>query len=201
MSEMSQGHDWRPVPDPTLLTTQQLLREIAALREIIQAQREILETRMAGTDRATALLQAATDRVPTEVDRKVGQLRELCDEKFRGIQTQFIGLDTRFEQSRVDANKALDTALQAAKELLGEQYRAAGTAVSKSEAAISKQIDQQATQMYTTTNAMAQQITDLKDRLALIEGRGSGIASSWGILLGALGAVGIIAGIVFAAMK
>ena len=40
--------EWRPIPDPTKLTTEQLRREVATLREI-------LETRLDGMDRAIAL--------------------------------------------------------------------------------------------------------------------------------------------------
>ena len=44
MSGETGAPDWRPIPDPTLLTTQQLLRELAALREL-------LETRIGSLDR------------------------------------------------------------------------------------------------------------------------------------------------------
>lgn len=191
---MYEGGGSRPIPDPTLLTTQQLLRELHTLREI-------LEARMEGMDRAQAMLQALVDRVPTDVAMKIGQLRELVEEKFRGVHTQLAERDARLTQDRATARAALDTALQAAKELLAEQYRAAGTAVNKSEAAISKQIDQQATQMATTTNAMESKITDLKDRLTRIEGRGSGFTASWGIAVALVGMLLGIGGILLAVMQ
>lgn len=35
--ELPEQRDWRPIPDPTLLTTEQLNREIASLRELLEA--------------------------------------------------------------------------------------------------------------------------------------------------------------------
>jgi len=51
--------DRRPVPDPTILTTQQLQREVAALKEIIF-------TRLDANDKAVELLHADVTRVPTD---------------------------------------------------------------------------------------------------------------------------------------
>lgn len=77
---------WWPVPDPTKLTTKQLRRELATLREII-------ETRLLGMDRVTELanMQAAVnrdqveqtrDRLRQETVAEVGQLRELLEARF-----------------------------------------------------------------------------------------------------------------------
>ena len=76
----SQG--WVPVPDPTTLTTDQLRRELAALREL-------LETRMDGSDRATAIAQAdldqTRDRLREEITLATQQLRELHETRFDGM--------------------------------------------------------------------------------------------------------------------
>jgi len=80
---------WQPVPDPTSLTTEQLRRELAILREII-------ETRLHGMDRATevASAQAAVnrdkiehtrDRLHEEMTTQVVQLRELLEARFDGM--------------------------------------------------------------------------------------------------------------------
>jgi hypothetical protein len=181
--------DTFPRPDPTVLTTDQLRREIAALREII-------ETRMQGMDRATQLLQATTNRIPSDVDTKVDHLKTLHEEKFHSIEIQFHERDVRAEQTSRDTKTAVDAALQAAKEAVGAQTQASDRAIAKSETATTKQIDQ-ITQLI-QSNAVAQdaKISDLKDRLLLIEGRGSGFASSWVIVLGALGGIGTIAGLI-----
>jgi hypothetical protein len=77
---------WQPIPDPTKLTTEQLRRELATLREI-------LETRLHGMDRATKLATAQTalireqiehtrDRLRKETATAVRQLRELLQARF-----------------------------------------------------------------------------------------------------------------------
>lgn len=80
---------WQPVPDPTRLTTEQLHRELATLREII-------ETRLGGMDRATELvgteatavrgeIEQIRDRLREETTAQVGQLRELLEARFDGM--------------------------------------------------------------------------------------------------------------------
>src|SRR5580658_3724506 len=61
---------------------------------------------------------------------------------FAGIQTQFIERDTRVEQTAKGSKEALDAALQAAKEAVGEQNKSNSVAIAKSEAATNKQMDQ-----------------------------------------------------------
>lgn len=63
----------RPVPDPTVLTTQQIFNSIAALRDVI-------DVRLAGMDQAVDLLQQAANRKPT-----IGELEARFEEKFRAI--------------------------------------------------------------------------------------------------------------------
>jgi len=60
--------DWVPRPDPTRLTTDQLIREIVALRALMEAKYdgkiEVMKTRMDGNDTAlAAALQAAKELV------------------------------------------------------------------------------------------------------------------------------------------
>jgi hypothetical protein len=160
-----------PVPDPTILTTQQLYREIATSREI-------LETRLNAMDTATELNKQATDKLPLIIDDKICQLRKLVDEKFSGmlekfhsIDVQFKERDTRTEQSSKDSKVAVDAALQAAKEAVGEQNKSSALAIAKSEAATNKQLDQIGMLITTTNKALDEKINDLKGRLDRGEGQ------------------------------
>lgn len=172
------GEDWRPRPDPTILTTEQLHREIQALESRVTI-------RFDGMDKAQSLFESNLTRVPTDVDKQITHLRTLHDEKFVGlekqydekissIQKQFVERDTRTEQTSRDSKVAVDAALQAAKEAVAEQNRSSALAIAKSEAATSKQIDQQGTLITTATNALNDKIDDLKQRLTRIEGMGVG---------------------------
>ena len=171
--------DIRPIPDPTVLTTQQLLAASAVLRDAIDAVRKVIETRLDGMDKAIELLRVtSTEKFPLMVESKVLNLKDLHDEKFKSIQTQFLERDTRTEQTSRDSKVAVDAALQAAKEAVGEQNKSSALAIAKSEAATTKQIDQIIALITTTTAGLNDKISDLKDRLTLIEGKGFGSATT-----------------------
>jgi hypothetical protein len=156
--------DSRPVPDPTFLTTQQLIREIKTAREII-------ETRLDGMDKAIELLQAATDRYPALVTQTVGRLQELHEEKFRSIAVQFAERDTRTEQTSRDSKVAVDAALSAQVKSVDAQNISNSVAIAKSEAGFTKQIDQIGALIQAMGKATDDKIDDIKTRLNTIESR------------------------------
>ena len=141
--------DWRPIPDPTTLTTQQLYREIGALKEI-------MENRFMAMERS--------------FDEKIAHQQMQRAEQLRSVQTQFLERDARAENSARDAKVAIDAALQAAKDAFAEQNKSAAMAIEKTERATTKQIDQQGELIHTTSNGLNDKIEDVKNRLILIEG-------------------------------
>ena len=200
--------DLRPIPDPTVLTTAALTREVASLKEL-------MFTRLDAMDKAVDLL----GEIPTDTDKQIGHLKELftskldvVDERFDSVQTQFIERDTRAEQTSRDSKVAVDAALQAAKEAVAEQNKSSALAIAKSETATTKQIDQLGVQISTATNQLKENIDDVKDRLTRIEGEGRGseaaktiqqtsntsLVGVIGLILGALIGIG---GLVAAFMK
>jgi hypothetical protein len=147
-----------PVPDPTLLTTAQVQREINTLKELVFA-------RLDGMDKAVDTFNEGITRVPTDTDKQIQHLRELHDEKFRSIATQFSERDTRTEQTSRDSKVAVDAALQAAKEAVGEQNKSNSLANAKMETAFTKQIDTIGTMIQTNMKATDDKINDMKERL------------------------------------
>lgn len=199
--------DQRPRPDPTKLTVDLLNHEIAALKEIvftrfegmdralglanvaIQKQpqefdkvvghlKDLLETRLGAMDRAIALLQSIHDRMPLMIDEKIESLRGVHEEKFLSIQTQFRERDVRTEQSSKDSKVAVDAALQAAKEAVGEQNKSSALAIAKSEASTVKQIDQMGLLITTQAKGVDDKFSDVKDRLTRMEGQDVGKLAS-----------------------
>lgn len=179
LSRRVNAHLDTPVLDPTALTTQQLLRELATLREII-------ETRLDGGDKAVKLLQDSADKIPFFVAEAIGHLKELHEEKFESIQTQFQERDVRGVQAATGSKTAVDTAfsaqkeataaaLQAAKEAGSEQNRSNTLAISKSEAATIKQIEGIGTLIAATSRAVDDKIEAIKERLDRGEGTTSGV--------------------------
>jgi hypothetical protein len=113
---------WQPVPDPTRLTTEQLRRELATLREII-------ETRLHGMDVATELastqaaavrdeIEQTRDRLHEETATQVAQLRELLEARFDGMD-QAIRLNAEIID-RVPAER--DMAIKHLEELHDEKF-------------------------------------------------------------------------------
>jgi hypothetical protein len=198
-----------PIPDPSLLTTAALARDIKNLRELLETKlgssananeliRSIIETRLDGMDKAIMLLQDSADRFPLRIDEKIDALRNVHEqkftamidthsEKFNSIQTQFKERDVRTEQSSKDSKVAVDAALQAAKEAVGEQNKSSALAISKSEASTTKQIDQLSVLIGQQQKGFDDKINDVKDRLTRAEGAKTGMKDGWGYLVAGIG--------------
>jgi len=173
--ENNRLRDWRPVPDPTVLTTQQLMRELGALKEI-------MTTRMDGYDRAIALLQAFADRQPT-----IAEVVAKQEEKFNAVQMQLHERDIRFDRAAVDTRTAVDAAFSAAKE-----------AVNKSETNFTKQLDAIGLLITGASKTTDDKINDLRDRLTQIEGRGQAYSQGFGWIATGVGIVAAIIGAIVA---
>jgi phage I-like protein len=222
MDESLAMADLRPRPDPTRLTTEQLFREIASLKEVVF-------TRLDGMDRALTLsnevvshipsetshsithlrelvwgridaIDKATELLPTQVSQKIDALEAVHSEKFLSIGLQFKERDVRTEQRTTDSKTAVDAALQAAKDAVTEQNKSSSLAISKSEAATIKQIDQILILIATQAKAFEDKVTDMKERLTRIEGKGEGKNASWGYLLGGGGLLLTVLSLIVAAI-
>jgi hypothetical protein len=165
------GESWRPIPDPTVLTTQQLLRELASLREVY-------DTRIGAMDRAAEVLAETVNRTPTAIQTAIGNLREVHDERFNSIQQQFRERDVRTEQADKARAEALAAALQAAKEAVFEQAQAAAKAADKTELSFTKLIEQTQLQITTVAEGLGDKIADLKGRIDRGEGSTAGAADT-----------------------
>jgi hypothetical protein len=157
MASQTQRFTTTPIPDPTTLTTDQLRRELAALRDTV-------ETRLDAMDKAAQLFHENLTRVPTDTDKQISHLKELHEERFASIQTQFDERDVRSAASEDAAKVAVDAALQAQKEAAAAQNASNAAAITKSEAATVKQID--GILALLTSNSTA-----LSDKIAVINGR------------------------------
>ena len=172
----------KPDPDPTVLTTQALFREINQVQALLDAHMDGLEgtlsARITAIDRDVDRLQLAVEQEPASTGALIGTLRDLHEEKFKSIQVQFVERDTRTEQTSRDSKVAVDAALQAAKEAVGEQNKSSALAIAKSEASTTKQIDQQGLLIASSTQGLDDKIDDIKDRLTRIEGKDIGTRST-----------------------
>lgn len=193
--------DFRPVPDPTVLTTEQLRRELSGLREL-------LEARLSGMDLATAHLERRLDELPVLRESLKDELRTLFTaqlalhtEKFNSIQTQFQERDVRVEQTARDTKVAVDAALQAQQAAVQQQNEAFSLSINKSEAGTNKAIDAISNLIQTAERTLNDKINDVKSRLDRGEGQKSGISSSLAFGIATFGLLMGIAGVVVALFK
>ena len=176
--------------DPSSLTTMQITMRLDGLREI-------LEARLDGMDKAIAV----ASKYPTDIDKAINSFSGIVEEKFKTMQerfntydekfssigTQFKERDTRGEQTQKDSKVAVDAALQAAKEAVGEQNKSSALAIAKSEASTTKQIDQIGIIMSTSQKALDEKIDDLRQRLTNMDGQKKGMGDIWGFIIGIVG--------------
>jgi hypothetical protein len=182
-------------PDPSTLTTAQLVRELNSLKEL-------LTVRIGAVEKAQEKFEENISRVPTEVDRGVKTLRELLevmldtekqertiqsalmDEKFAGVQTQFDLLDRSTREKAELADKALSAALSAQKE-----------AAQKTETALTKLIDGQADTVQTLGDTLNDKLNTLKDVQNITQGKSGGQTAVWGWVVGIAGILVALLGV------
>jgi hypothetical protein len=191
----------RPVPDPTLLTTQQLVGAIASLKELfitshnslaeaskdaVKASADVIGTRLDGMDKAIELLQKSSDKIPEFVRDQVGQLRDLHGEKILGtsdtvkekIATQDQVSDERFKSIQIQftllkqATEQLDLANKTAiAAALQAQKESAGETQKSSQAAIAKSETSTSEAIKALTTAFNAAILGATDRINEIKSR------------------------------
>ena len=159
-------------PDPTERTLDQSRREIAMLREL-------LEAKLHGKDEVAVLLKEFNTEIRNHLRVELAGLKELEEEKFKGINAQFSQRDI-----------ALTAALQAQKESAAAQQVANSEAIQKSESATTKQMD-----------GLSDKIEDIKERVTAVEGsrQGSLGATTTGIaiVVAVIILLGVVADIAF----
>lgn len=179
--------DRRPVPDPTVLTTEQLQREIAALRDLIY-------TRLDAMDTAIKLLADGVNKVPSETTSQVSHLKEL-------IFTRFSERDLRVQQAALDSRDALEAARSSAQ-----------VAIAKAEESLNKRFDigdasrvaleERVRQLMPRSESEAlhkshtDHIAALSARLEAREERGKGMTQGLGVIITIVTVAAAVLGIV-----
>jgi hypothetical protein len=143
-----------------------LTRVPTQLDRAIQGLRDLIEARLVGvsSDLESIHIQLGNRDhvVKTQVDgmyallsEEIAKLAAVTTERFVGVAAQFSERDTRTDQRAGDTKLAVDAAFAAAKE-----------ATSKIEAGFTKAIDGLQQLLNTTTAAINDKVTDLKDQSA-----------------------------------
>jgi hypothetical protein len=169
---LSDVADIRPVPDPTVLTTQQLTGAVASLKELIS-------TRLDAYDLAIALQQETANRSPSvnevflQHEERISGAIGLLNEKIASLSNvtaqQFKSIDDRFAEK----DKAVSVGLQAQKESAAAQQASNTEATTKMESNFTKLLDQGRELLTEVRKNTDVQIADIKSRLDKGEGKTS----------------------------
>lgn len=178
----------RPTPDPTLLTTRQLIREVDAIKELyevrfqcvdegVKLHLEKIDVRFDGMDKAILLVKEIAQKIPSVVDEKIKALEGVQEVKFSSIGNQFDERDKRTEQLSLADKTAVAAALQAAKEAVGKQQETSDRASTKSELAFTKQLDQIVLMFQADAKSKDDKINDLKEQIVRLMSEKIGAAT------------------------
>jgi hypothetical protein len=175
VAEPTQPQKGLPIPDPTLLTTEALLREIGHLRDFNQAEIARLEDRLDAYERTH---ETKHRERATEVESSVQHLTELAAERFAGVSDRFSGIQLQL----AERDSRIQESTQASKDAIAAALAAQKEAVAKSELSTKEQIAAITTQNATTVSSLESKIDNVKELItgsanvqAGQTGRGAGL--------------------------
>jgi hypothetical protein len=162
--------DRTPSPDPTILTTAALYREIASLRELLTQRIDSLENER---DRATGAAQERRDTLNREHQEQLDALRTFMELRIASqaetVKLQFELVERQRVEQKKDTKDAVDAALTAQKEAVKEQTTASERAIAKSETSTTKQLEQQQETVSTAIDALRRSIDEVKERIVEVD--------------------------------
>lgn len=157
-----------PTPDPTVLTTEALTREVNALKSLLEL------------------------RIDGEADARKAADTSLQDLKER----ELVLIERQRVEQKDDTKAAVDAALAAAKEAVKEQTIASGLSINKSENATNEQLKQLNVTFTTAVEGVNRTISDLKERVSNVEGtrQGTDATTPWviSIVVGLVAVVSLV---------
>lgn len=182
--------------EKTLLSMPNTPITLSALQHEVAALKELLMTEVMAVKEGIKIAHDDMVRFPTEVDKRVGNLDRVMEIKIghrhevvelhvKHIEDKLVWIEKGMAEEKANKEKLrasdktdyavnLAAALSSAKEL-----------VTVNSLNTTKQIDQLALLVTTMGTGLNDKITDIKDRVTVIEGRGSGMGTLWGVLIAA----------------
>jgi hypothetical protein len=189
-----------PSPDPSRLTLEVLHRELQLHKELAASERAVLTAELHAMQKASELLEAKSNQVPTILDREIKRVTDSANEKFTSVsdlfKEKFSGVETQFgnmkEMSaamlgnmkefsaamRGAADTAIAAAFAAADKVINAQNTANMQASAKSEQAFTDRIRAIENLLSLTKETVNIDINAVKDRLTKQEAIGTGARDS-----------------------
>ncbi len=158
-----------PVPDPTVLTTEQLVRSIQNVRELMEAEQRGVGIRLEGIDGSLKRLQDERLEIPKLIDREVSHSRILTQAHHDGLKELFVekfaALATLTDKLSLANATALTAALSAAEKAVGAQNRSSSLAITKSEQGMQEALKQLQTTFQTEIKGITSLMATMQSRL------------------------------------
>ena len=168
-------NETRPTPDPTVLTTEQLLREIGNVANLLRSENNALSLEAAGG-------RAAITMRMDDLQRQIGSRSEATESRFDIIEKQRVEQkqdnEKAVQAALLAAEKAVQAALLAQKEAVREQTAASALAINKSESSTAAQQSQQYATITAELKAVTDRLGEQGTRLTTIESVKSGVTES-----------------------
>ena len=176
-----QAFETKPTPDPTILTTEQLIRAIEGERDLTKSKLAIIDERINGIDTATTL---RVEELPHRVDEKVAHAKEIAAVRLEAQESFSVESrahlrevsDIRFAAAERLATReselnalALAAAFAAQKEASAKEAEYTRIASSKSESATADAISKLGQLFDTSVQALAGKVDDVRERTGRIE--------------------------------
>jgi hypothetical protein len=191
---------WTPIPDPTLLTTEQSNRLREEMYRAVAGLREILEARLLAQEDATDRFREGLNR---DLNVHVDTIKSLFEgklqgfiletrEKFTGVMQRFTSFENRVDTFEHTNKAAIDAAFNANQKVSDAASLANDRAIGKSETATKEKIDALQALLTGSINDIRGQIAALTSRLDRSEGQSSGATDNTGKWMGGA-AIGISA--------
>jgi len=114
----SDSQGWVPVPDPTERTRLAAAAEAAQLRRELAAAVATINVRLDAMDAEWERHLEFAKEIRPQTERLVGHLKDLHDERFRGIDQRFTDRDARAKDAAIASKTQYAADMQAGKEAL-----------------------------------------------------------------------------------
>jgi chromosome segregation ATPase len=173
----------RPVPDPTVLSTEAIARGLKNERDYVDGKVDVLfshietervrceghvetlEQRFADLDRATELLSATVNRVPTDLQTAIRDVMRLMDERDARVQARF-DANEKLSKRESDLNQtALGAALTSQKESSAVSTNSLEARITSQGASFDRTIDKNAELAKQAVGALEARVTELSSQV------------------------------------
>lgn len=163
-----------PVPDPTILTTRQVEQAVEVLTDKMlsadKALRDHIDSKIMAIDRATELRIKEIERIPLQIKESIGHLNDLIMARFEQQNEKFLSINRQF----IDQAASVEKAASVSQTAISTAFSNAEKAVDKERMNTGERLAILSEQQRVQKDSLDKVISDLKDRLTLIEGRQSG---------------------------